>query len=80
MRWVPDEADLLATERKINALWRAIERARATEDWRPHPSRLCDWCAHQALCTVFGGTPPLPTSATPVVTAPPPRSGEDSAA
>jgi putative RecB family exonuclease len=47
MRCAPDEADLLSTERKINALWRAIERARSTGDWRPRPSRLCDWCAHQ---------------------------------
>ncbi len=22
------------------------------------PSRLCDWCDHQALCPSFGGTPP----------------------
>ncbi len=58
MRCAPDEADLLSTERKINALWRAIKRARDTGDWRPRPSRLCDWCAHQALCPVFGGTPP----------------------
>jgi putative RecB family exonuclease len=80
MRWVPDEADLLATERKINALWRAIERARATEDWRPRQSRLCDWCAHQALCPVFGGTPPpLPASDASVTTAPQPPSGEDPA-
>jgi len=78
MRWVPDEADLLATERKINALWRAIERARATEDWRPRPSRLCDWCAHQALCPVFGGTPPpLPARDAPVAAAPQPRGSED---
>ena len=58
MRYEPDEADLLATERKINALWQAIERSSATGDWRPRQSRLCDWCAHQALCPVFGGTPP----------------------
>jgi putative RecB family exonuclease len=58
MRCAPDESDLIATERKINALWQAIERARASGDWRPRPSRLCDWCAHQALCPVFGGTPP----------------------
>ncbi|MGO8981636.1 MAG: RecB family exonuclease, partial [Streptosporangiaceae bacterium] len=50
MRYEPDEADLLATERKINALWRAIERSIVTGDWRPRQSRLCDWCAHQALC------------------------------
>jgi putative RecB family exonuclease len=58
VRYVPDEADLVATERKINALWRAIDRARTTGDWRPHPSRLCEWCSHQALCPAFGGSPP----------------------
>ena len=35
VRYSPDEADLLATERKIEALWRAIERAREAADWRP---------------------------------------------
>jgi putative RecB family exonuclease len=58
VRYAPDEADLRATVRKIEALWRAIERARSTGDWRPRPSRLCDWCAHQAICPEFGGTPP----------------------
>ena len=29
VRYAPDEADLLATERKINALWQAIDRAQA---------------------------------------------------
>ncbi len=61
VRYAPDEADLLATERKINALWQAIDRARTSGDWRPRQSRLCDWCAFQALCPAFGGTaPPLP--------------------
>jgi len=58
MRYTPDEADLLATERKINALWQAIDRAATSSDWRPRQSRLCEWCAFQALCPVFGGTPP----------------------
>lgn len=58
VRYAPDEADLLATERKINALWQAIDRARTTGDWRPHQSRLCEWCSYQPLCPVFGGTPP----------------------
>lgn len=58
VRFSPDEADLAATERKIEALWRAIERARAAGDWRPRPSKLCGWCAHQAICPAFGGTPP----------------------
>jgi putative RecB family exonuclease len=58
VRYAPDEADLVATERKINALWLAIDRARSTGDWRPRPSRLCEWCSHQARCPAFGGTPP----------------------
>jgi putative RecB family exonuclease len=66
----PDEADLLAMERKLEALWAAIERAYATGDWRPNPSRLCDWCDHQALCPAWGGTPPpLPSNADPAVPA-----------
>jgi putative RecB family exonuclease len=65
LRYEPEKADLLATERKLAALWRAIERAARTGDWRPSPSRLCDWCAHKALCPAFGGTlPPLPEAVT----------------
>ena len=45
LRYQPDEADLLATERKIEALWRAIDQASRTGDFRPNPSSLCDWCA-----------------------------------
>jgi putative RecB family exonuclease len=58
VRYEPDEADLLATERKINALWQAIDRARTSGDWRPRPSRLCDWCSFRQLCPAHGGTPP----------------------
>jgi putative RecB family exonuclease len=67
----PDEADLRATERKVSALWAAITKAHDTGDWRPSPSKLCDWCNHQAICPAFGGTPPpLPVSALPEVPAP----------
>jgi putative RecB family exonuclease len=58
LRYTPDEADLLAAERRINALWQAIERARTSGDWRPRPSRLCSWCSFQELCPAYGGTPP----------------------
>jgi putative RecB family exonuclease len=61
LRYSPDEADLRATQRKLEALWQAIEKARASGDWRPRPGKLCDWCRHKALCPEFGGTlPPLP--------------------
>jgi putative RecB family exonuclease len=58
LRATPDEADLRSTERRIQALWAAIDRARRTGDWRATPSRLCSWCDHQARCPAFGGTPP----------------------
>ncbi|MBB4919574.1 RecB family exonuclease [Streptosporangium saharense] len=58
LRYAPDEADLLATERKVRALWTAIERAMETGEWPPRPSRLCDWCNYQELCPQYGGTPP----------------------
>ena len=68
LRYEPDEVDLLATERKLEAIWAAIRRATDLGDWRPSPSRLCDWCDHQALCPAFGGTPPeLPILPVPVV-------------
>ncbi|NPC96384.1 PD-(D/E)XK nuclease family protein [Nocardioides sp. zg-DK7169] len=58
LRYVPDEQDLRATERKVEAVWRAIREAGETGDWRPNRSRLCAWCAHQAICPAYGGTPP----------------------
>jgi putative RecB family exonuclease len=58
LRYQPDEDDLRATERKVVAIWRAIQAAEQAGDWRPNPSKLCSWCAHQALCPSFGGTPP----------------------
>ena len=57
LRYSPDEADLLATERKVKALWTAIERAATTGDWRPSPSKLCDWCDHRAICARVGRHP-----------------------
>ena len=56
--YTPDLDELLRFEKTLMAIWRAIQSAGATGDFRPHPSRLCDWCAHHAHCPVFGGTPP----------------------
>ncbi|BBZ13508.1 RecB family exonuclease [Mycobacterium branderi] len=54
----PDEEELLRFEKTLIAIWRAIQSAGATGDFRPRPSRLCDWCPHRAHCPVYGGTPP----------------------
>jgi putative RecB family exonuclease len=71
LRYAPDESDLVATERKVAALWQAIERAAAAGDWRARPGKLCDWCNHKARCPEFGGTPPpLPETAPAVASRP----------
>ncbi|HEY7173619.1 MAG TPA: PD-(D/E)XK nuclease family protein, partial [Micromonosporaceae bacterium] len=56
--FAPSADELERFERTLIALWGAIDRAREAQDFRPSPSRLCAWCAHQALCPAFGGTPP----------------------
>ncbi len=65
VRYEPDEADLLATERKIEALWTAIEEARRTGVFEPSRGKQCDWCSFKAHCPAWGGTllplPPPPS-------------------
>ena len=58
LSYQPDAVELERFERTLRAIWAAIERATLTADFRPNPSRLCQWCDHQALCPSFGGTPP----------------------
>jgi putative RecB family exonuclease len=58
LRYEPEERDLVATERKVAALWAAIQRATESGEWRPNRSALCGWCDHQAICPAWGGTPP----------------------
>ena len=54
---VPSEQSIRGLERRVGAIWTAVERACATDDFRPNPGRLCDWCAHKAHCPAFGGDP-----------------------
>lgn len=54
----PDHDELLRFERTLMAMWQAIRSAAVTGDFRPKPSKLCSWCAHQSLCPAYGGTPP----------------------
>ena len=54
----PDEEDLRATERLVEAIWRAIEEARASGDWQPSPGVACQWCSFQEHCPAFGNQPP----------------------
>jgi len=58
LRHVPGEGELETVEKRIRAVWSGIRRAARDGTWEPRRSALCSWCAHQALCPLFGGTPP----------------------
>ncbi|MGH3935651.1 MAG: RecB family exonuclease [Pseudonocardiaceae bacterium] len=61
LTYTPDEAELVRFERTLVAIWAAILRAAHSGDFRPNPSRMCDWCDHKPRCPAFGGTaPPYP--------------------
>ena len=51
----PTDRSTRGVERRLGAIWAAVERACEREDFRPNPSRLCDWCAFKAYCPSFGG-------------------------
>ena len=51
----PTRHDLLATERKVDALWEAIELAKETGEFLPSRGKQCDWCAFKAHCPAWGG-------------------------
>jgi putative RecB family exonuclease len=61
LSYAPDEAELIRFERTLAAIWSAIRRAALSGDFRPSPSRMCDWCDHKSRCPAFGGiAPPYP--------------------
>ncbi|MGH3866713.1 MAG: RecB family exonuclease [Pseudonocardiaceae bacterium] len=61
LSYAPDEAELIRFERTLAAIWSAIRRAARSGDFRPSPSRMCDWCDHKPRCPAFGGiAPPYP--------------------
>lgn len=53
---LPTETKQLATD--LSCLWDEVDTCLQSGDFAPRQSRLCDWCAFQAHCPAFGGTPP----------------------
>lgn len=58
LRSEPTEAALEHTEQRVRAVWSGIEGMARAGHFPPRRSALCGWCAHQASCPEFGGTPP----------------------
>lgn len=53
----PTEQSQRGLEKRLAAVWQAIERACDADDFRPQPSFRCDWCAFRQWCPSFGGDP-----------------------
>ncbi|MGP0031413.1 MAG: RecB family exonuclease [Acidimicrobiales bacterium] len=51
---VPTPQSLRGQERRTAAVWGAIERACATEDFRPRIGPLCNFCHFKPDCPAFG--------------------------
>jgi putative RecB family exonuclease len=54
---VPTPQSSTKVAKTAEALWKTIVRACENDDFRPSPSRLCDWCVFQQWCPSFGGDP-----------------------
>lgn len=55
----PTEQSIRGLQLRTSAIWTAVEKACEREDFRPKPSRLCDWCSYREWCPAFGGDPAL---------------------
>ena len=53
----PSEQSVKFITTRTQAVWKAVERACQTGDFRPRPGPLCSGCAFQEWCPAFGGDP-----------------------
>lgn len=53
----PSEQSVQGFRARTSAVWSAVERACARDDFRPRPSALCDYCGYKAWCPAYGGDP-----------------------
>jgi putative RecB family exonuclease len=53
----PSDRSTASVGRKALAVWEAVERACRFDDFRPRPSRLCDFCSFRPYCPAHGGDP-----------------------
>jgi putative RecB family exonuclease len=55
----PSEQMMRGLRQRAGAVWQAVVRACAQDDFRPHPSALCNSCGYRAYCPAVGGDPQL---------------------
>ena len=70
---IPSEQSTRFITTRTTAVWKAVERACETGEFRPRPSALCDSCSFRSWCPAFGGDPDLAATEAPAALAPSPR-------
>lgn len=63
---VPSAQSVKFITTRTTAVWKAVERACTTDDFRPRQSPLCNSCTFQTWCPAFGGNPALAATEAPV--------------
>jgi putative RecB family exonuclease len=56
---IPSQQSVRFINTRTSAVWKAVERACTTGDFRPNQSKLCDWCSFKQWCPAFNGNPDL---------------------
>jgi putative RecB family exonuclease len=65
----PSEQSVRGLEQRTSAIWKAVERACETENFKPRPSGLCEWCSFRDYCPAWGGDPTRAKELLPLVPA-----------
>ena len=65
----PTEQSIRGLEQRASAIWKAVERACETENFKPRPSGLCEWCSFRSYCPAWGGDPSKARELLPLVPA-----------
>ncbi|MFZ4718867.1 MAG: RecB family exonuclease [Ilumatobacteraceae bacterium] len=55
----PSDQSVRFLTTRTTAVWKAVEKACQTGDFRPKQGPLCNYCSFQSWCPAFGGDPQL---------------------
>ena len=56
---IPSQQSVRFITTRTTAVWKAVEKACQTGDFRPRPGAFCGGCSFKAWCPAFGGDPSL---------------------
>ncbi len=63
---IPSERSVKFLTTRTTAVWKALERACLSGDFRPRKGKLCPSCAYQPWCPEFGGDPSKAAAEAPI--------------